>query len=597
MMFFRRLFRRRALESDTTTTSSNTPANTAVPCHKVLHNMTTTTTTVQYVLCLNGSFNPVHTEHISMLESAKEQMESLGHTVVGGFLSPSSEDYVNSKKGDDAMTLLQRAHLIHLATTDSSWLSETYLGECWGKLAAEEVLCHLLNDKQIAALATANGIRLHVVQVMGLDTLVRHGFAGGADNSNSNNVTDSANTESKSELSTANHPIISIVAVRRPGTEIGEEEDHQTQALRQQGIVVASRNTDMSEEGVSSSQILQLLREGRWDELAKQEGDGSGQLLLHPKVLEWLRKNDSRKGIRSGGSSSSSDAVHHHFVLSSTLRDRVYANLKDGTQRNDFPSDIVEANRHIISDRHLAIPPTTRFCDKAQQIQNPTTTTTKTTKTSASLCVVKIDTISAALALGDDTCILNFANAEIPGGLYEMNMPAQEEDVCRLCPQLYPALVQSNLYPIEPYVCLITPDIQVLRYPGTYDVVSENCLGTVTVLTAAMPMCDGKIPEGGWLSDKSEWCVDVRRRVQTVLHAAASTGKRNVVLGAWGCGVFGNDPVAVATVFKEEMDRLLECEQCFDNVVFAILGKNMESFETTFFNEYKLEVKKNTCKK
>jgi uncharacterized protein (TIGR02452 family) len=534
MMFFRRLFRSRERNL---TTSSNTHTNSAVPCHKVYHNMKTSTATVQYVLCLNGSFNPVHTEHISMLESAKKQMEQLGHTVVGGFLSPSSEDYVNSKKGDDAMTLLQRSTLINLATTDSSWLSETRLGECWGKLAAEKVLMSLLNDTQIASLAKANGIQLRVVQVMGMDTLVRHGFSSSADveSSNSNSIddteTDDKNAETKSELSTN----VSIVAVRRPGTEIGENEEHQTPSLRQHGIVVASRNTDMSEEGVSSSQILQLLREGRWKEL---------QLLLHPKVLECLRKSDSRW-------EPSSDDVHHHFVLSSALKDRVYSNRPEsGTQRNDFPSDIVEANRQIISDRHLAIPLTTRFCDtKGRQTQN---STAMTTKTSASLlCVVKIDTISAALALGDDTCILNFANAEIPGGLYEMNMPAQEEDLCRLCPQLYPALVQSDLYPIQPYVCLITPDIQVLRCPDTYDVVSEDCLGTVTVLTAAMPMCDGQMPEGGWLSDKSEWCVDVRRRVQTVLCAAASTGKKNVVLGAWGCGVFGNDPVAVATLFKQ----------------------------------------------
>ena len=77
----------------------------------------------------------------------------------------------------------------------------------------------------------------------------------------------------------------------------------------------------------------------------------------------------------------------------------------------------------------------------------------------------------------------------------------------------------------------------------------------------------------------------MRLRVRTVLHAAASTGRRNVVLGAWGCGAFGNDPTAVATLFKQELDRLLRGDgirRPFDRVVFAILGKNLAPFEKVF---------------
>ncbi len=51
-----------------------------------------------------------------------------------------------------------------------------------------------------------------------------------------------------------------------------------------------------------------------------------------------------------------------------------------------------------------------------------------------------------------------------------------------------------------------------------------------------------------------------------MLQVAAAHGHRTLVLGAWGCGVFGNDPVTVANSFAE---ALREVDQ-FDRVAFAI---------------------------
>jgi uncharacterized protein (TIGR02452 family) len=52
-----------------------------------------------------------------------------------------------------------------------------------------------------------------------------------------------------------------------------------------------------------------------------------------------------------------------------------------------------------------------------------------------------------------------------------------------------------------------------------------------------------------------------------VLDVAAAHGCHRIVLGAWGCGVFGNDPADVATAFRDA----LATRPAFEHVAFAIL--------------------------
>jgi uncharacterized protein (TIGR02452 family) len=59
----------------------------------------------------------------------------------------------------------------------------------------------------------------------------------------------------------------------------------------------------------------------------------------------------------------------------------------------------------------------------------------------------------------------------------------------------------------------------------------------------------------------------MRRRVGHVLACAASRGHEALVLGAWGCGVFGNDPRLIAGLFAE---ALAAVGRCFEVVTFAV---------------------------
>jgi Microbial-type PARG, catalytic domain len=210
-------------------------------------------------------------------------------------------------------------------------------------------------------------------------------------------------------------------------------------------------------------------------------------------------------------------------------------------------------------------------------------------------CCANIDTVSAALALGNDTAVLSFANGEIPGGRYISGGRAQEEDLCRLLPQLYPSLLQSTEnpifgpaaplgdsdsernpsrgsqrsphYPLPPGTVLITRNCRAVRRVSTYARCASQ--GEMTVLTACMPCGTAdRRPKGGWLG--SPWAEDVRLRLRSVLAAAAHTGHENLVLGAFGCGAFGNPATPVAVLFREALASP-EFRGRFARVVFAVI--------------------------
>mmetsp|Transcript_136711 Transcript_136711/g.424724 ORF Transcript_136711/g.424724 Transcript_136711/m.424724 type:complete len:117 (-) Transcript_136711:15-365(-) len=77
----------------------------------------------------------------------------------------------------------------------------------------------------------------------------------------------------------------------------------------------------------------------------------------------------------------------------------------------------------------------------------------------------------------------------------------------------------------------------------------------------------------------------MHERVLRVLDVFARHGARDIVLGAWGCGVFGNDPSTVAGIFRDKL--LNEFRGRFRKVVFAVLDARMAA---VFAREFEVEV-------
>jgi len=67
-------------------------------------------------------------------------------------------------------------------------------------------------------------------------------------------------------------------------------------------------------------------------------------------------------------------------------------------------------------------------------------------------------------------------------------------------------------------------------------------------------------------------------RMSRVLSIAAMHGHETIILGAWGCGVFKNEPKDVASHFKLLLEN--EFKNVFRVVVFAIYDRRGEMCET-----------------
>ncbi|MET0422427.1 MAG: TIGR02452 family protein [Actinoplanes sp.] len=181
-------------------------------------------------------------------------------------------------------------------------------------------------------------------------------------------------------------------------------------------------------------------------------------------------------------------------------------------------------------------------------------------------------TLEAAYRLGGDVTALNFASARKAGGGFLNGAVAQEESLARSS-ALYPCLrAAGDFYayhrahtdPMYTDRVIYSPAVPVFRndrgelLPAAYP---------VSFLTAAAPnrsAMTGTRPE--LLATLPEVLT---RRATRILAVAAAHGHRRLVLGAWGCGVFGNDPATVADAFA----TALSAGPWFDEIVFAILDR------------------------
>jgi len=172
--------------------------------------------------------------------------------------------------------------------------------------------------------------------------------------------------------------------------------------------------------------------------------------------------------------------------------------------------------------------------------------------------------------LGLKPLALNFANGVVPGGGFLGGARAQEEVLCRSS-ALFKTLLHDRMYeehrqrprPDSTDWAIYSPDVPVFR---TDDGTALQQPWLLSFLKCAAP-CAPAIgqPEAGDL---------LRQRIHRVLAIARAYGHSELVLGAWGCGAFGNDAHRTALDFRQALGG--EFSGAFSDIVFAITDWSLE---------------------
>lgn len=192
-------------------------------------------------------------------------------------------------------------------------------------------------------------------------------------------------------------------------------------------------------------------------------------------------------------------------------------------------------------------------------------------------------TFAAAARLaaeGERPFCLNFASSKNPGGGFLSGSQAQEECLARAS-GLYPSL-QSKFYVYEENrkwgdalyrdAMIYSPNVPVFRDD------EDNLLKQpyiVDILTAPAPNA-GAVRSKGKRNKIAKIRPTMQRRIAQVLDIALEQGNEVLVLGAWGCGVFRNEPQEVAEDFKKALETTHANR--FKKVVFAVLDRTKNQY-------------------
>lgn len=194
--------------------------------------------------------------------------------------------------------------------------------------------------------------------------------------------------------------------------------------------------------------------------------------------------------------------------------------------------------------------------------------------------VVNMDTVSAIMKYGveEDTIALNFASYKHAGGGYMQGSSAQEESLC-MESILYEVLSNEQLADYYAYNnqhlnhalyenrALLSPHI-IFEKDGQKKKVS--------VLTVASPNRRAYMTYTANASENKNLEV-LENRIRFITEIISNNRPDTVILGAFGCGVFGQDPYKVSEMFKKWMKGVP-----VKNVIYAVIDKGGHSKEGAY---------------
>lgn len=259
--------------------------------------------------------------------------------------------------------------------------------------------------------------------------------------------------------------------------------------------------------------------------------------------------------------------------------------------------DVISNEGYLDSDGkwHELTLPTTRYYKRTLSVKNKNYAPSGPTK----IWVENTDTLLAAKKLGPDCAVLNMASFYCPGGGVDRGSKAQEEELCRRsslvrslysCDQkrlgMFGDKLVKQAYPISEFGGVYSRNVTVFRAATSYSYLSDpfTC-SIITVPAIKRP----DLNSNGEMMEKD--LTTLKGKIRTILRIALLEGHRKLVLGAFGCGAYGNNPLQTAESFREVLSES-EFESMFSQICFAVLedknskrnvmGGNIKPFKQVF---------------
>lgn len=258
--------------------------------------------------------------------------------------------------------------------------------------------------------------------------------------------------------------------------------------------------------------------------------------------------------------------------------------LEDGyfKQVNGETQSIAELQKYAVENTKVYSPEESNQLI-LDRISSPATTPTKISVVHGTT----LDITRKLIAEGNnDVLCLNFASAKNPGGGFLGGSQAQEESIARST-GLYPCQMKAwTYYEINrnSTSCFYTdymiysPKVPILKNEE-----GEICPEIMTTGIITAPAVNTGVVKRKEPNRVGEVKEVMKRRIAKVLAIALFNNHKSIVLGAWGCGVFQNDPVEIAQYFNEIIEADFKDE--FREIVFAIYSRQ-EKFINAFYEEF-----------
>ncbi len=185
--------------------------------------------------------------------------------------------------------------------------------------------------------------------------------------------------------------------------------------------------------------------------------------------------------------------------------------------------------------------------------------------TDTEMIVPNVDSTEAVMQY-PNSALLNFASYRHAGGGFITGAWAQEEAICHDS-TLYNVLCRFQSFYAENEKTL-NRSLYTDRAIFSPGIIFERSgkSAECSVITCAAPNFGAA--RGRGVTERENEAA-LKQRVDFVVSIAVEQNCGTVILGAWGCGVFGQDPKLVARLFKE---RLMASP--LKRAVFAIPGQN-----------------------